>query len=287
MTRIAILTPDTADPSRRGRWDQVFARMAEPLAEAGARVDGPAWTEAGDLTTYHLALPLVAWGYHRAGSRWAEQVGRWEAAGVRLQNPGSVLRWNADKGYLARLAERGAPVPPTVYVDQVTREAMAEAAAGFGTDRLVAKPRVSAGAYRTLRWTTGAPLEDGPAGPALIQPYLPAIEQEGELSLFFLGGRYSHAVRKVPRPGDFRVQPEYQGVITAADPSHAERVAAEAALAAAEEALLYARVDLVRGLDGRPVLMELELVEPDLYLGHDPAAGRRFAEAVLGAAGPR
>jgi glutathione synthase/RimK-type ligase-like ATP-grasp enzyme len=232
-------------------------------------------------------LPLTTWGYHRAGVRWTEQVGAWEAAGVRLRNPGSVLRWNSDKGYLGRLAERGAPVPPTIYVERVTEQAMAEAAARFGTDRLVAKPRVSASAYRTLRWRAGEPLTEGPEGPALIQPYLPAIETEGELSMFFLGGRYSHAVRKVPRSGDFRVQPEYEGVITTAEPSADERAAAEAILAAVEEPLLYARVDLVRGLEGRPVLMELELVEPDLYLGHAPDGGRRFVEAVLEALGSR
>lgn len=281
--RIAILTPDSADPARAGRWDQVFARMAEPLAAAGAQVDGPAWTDAGDLAAYGVVLPLTVWGYHRAGPRWAEQVSAWEAAGVRLRNPASVLRWNADKGYLGRLAERGAPVPPTLYVDRITPEAMADAAAAFGTQRLVAKPRVSASAYQTLRWSAGQPLDAGPEGAALIQPYLPAIETEGELSMFFLGGRYSHAVRKVPRSGDFRVQPEYQGVITAAEPSPDEQAAAEAVLAAVEELLLYARVDLVQGLDGRPVLMELELVEPDLYLGHALTAGRRFAEAVLAA----
>jgi glutathione synthase/RimK-type ligase-like ATP-grasp enzyme len=255
--------------------------MAAPLAEAGVAVDGPAWTKAGDLAGYDLVLPLTVWGYHRAGARWTEQVAAWEAAGVPLRNPGSVLRWNSDKGYLGRLAEAGAPVPPTVFTDQVTPEVMAEAAGRFGTDRLVAKPRVSASAYRTLRWSSGEPLDEGPQGPALIQPYLPPIERAGELSLFYIGGRYSHAVRKVPRAGDFRVQPEYEGVITAETPDDDELAAAEAILTAVQEPLLYARVDLVRDLEDRPVLMELELVEPDLYLGHDPAAGRRFAEAVL------
>lgn len=141
----------------------------------------------------------------------------------------------------------------------------------------------------SLRWRVGEPLEGGPeglapVGPALVQPYLPAIETEGELSLFFIGGRYSHAVRKVPRAGDFRVQPEYRGVITAETPAADEREAADAVLAAVEEPLLYARVDLVRGLEGRPVLMELELVEPDLYLGHSPDAARTFARAAISAA---
>jgi glutathione synthase/RimK-type ligase-like ATP-grasp enzyme len=114
----------------------------------------------------------------------------------------------------------------------------------------------------------------------MVQPYLPSIEREGEVSLIYFGGAFSHAIRKVPQPGDFRVQPEYRGVISAHAPAADERDAADAALAAVEEPLLYARVDLVRGLDGRPVLMELELVEPDLYLRYDPGSPARLAEAV-------
>ena len=118
----------------------------------------------------------------------------------------------------------------------------------------------------------------------MIQPYLPAIEDEGEISLIYLGGRFSHAVSKRPQRGEFRVQPEYRGIISAHSPSPDELEAAEAILAAVEEPLLYARIDLVRGLEGKPLLMELELVEPDLYLGYDPAAPARFAEAVREAA---
>jgi glutathione synthase/RimK-type ligase-like ATP-grasp enzyme len=282
--RIAILTPDPNDEARAGRWDQVWSRMAEPLRAEGAIVDGPAWTEAGDLAGYDLVLPMTVWGYHRAGDGWLRQVAAWEAAGVRLRNPASVLRWNSDKRYLGRLAEAGAPVPPTLYAERITPEVMADAARSWGTDRLVAKPQVSASAYRTLRWSVGEGIDAGPEGPALVQPYLPAIETDGELSLFFIGEAYRHAVRKVPRSGDFRVQPEYQGVITAETPAADERAAADAILAAVEEPLLYARVDLVRGLEGRPVLMELELVEPDLYLGHSPDAARAFARAAISTA---
>lgn len=279
--QIAILTPDPADPARAGRWTEVFDRMAVPLRAAGATVDGPAWTEAGDLAGYNLVLPMTVWGYHRAGQGWIDAVSRWEAAGVPLRNPASVLRWNADKRYLGRLAERGAPVVATIYVDRITPGAMDDALRSLGSERLVAKPQVSASAYRTLRWSPGDPLHDGPQGAAMIQPYLPTIETNGEVSLFFLGGGYSHAVRKVPRAGDFRVQPDYDGVITPVDPAPDERAAADAALAAVEEPLLYARVDLVRELDGTPALIELELIEPDLYLGHAPDGGRAFVDAVL------
>ncbi len=129
-------------------------------------------------------------------------------------------------------------------VDRLTEAALHDAAAAFGTDRLIAKPQVSASAWQTIRWSPGTPLDGGPTGPAMIQPFLPAIETEGEISLIYLGGAFSHAIRKRPQPGDFRVQPEYDGIITPHEPAPDELAAAEAILAAVDEALLYARVDL-------------------------------------------
>lgn len=278
MADIAILTPDPASEGFQTRWPAVLAELAAPLAAAGHRVEGPSWT--ADLSGFDLVLPLLAWGYHLAGAEWHAAIERWQSAKLRVWNPPSVLRWNADKEYLGRLAKAGAPIVSTRFVERLSPEAMAEAAETFGTERLIAKPRISAGAWRTIRWSPGASLADGPTGPAMIQPYLPAIEREGEVSLIYFGGAFSHAIRKVPQPGDFRVQPEYQGIISAHLPAADERAAAEAALAAVSEPLLYARVDLVRDLSGRPVLMELELVEPDLYLRYDPASAVRFAQAV-------
>ncbi|MEA1013076.1 hypothetical protein [Sphingosinicella sp. LY1275] len=280
--RIGILTPDAESDGYSTRWPDVLARLAAPLRGAGLEVEGRNWTEP-DLSGFDLVLPLLAWGYHHGNGRWAERVEDWQAAGLALRNPPSVLRWNADKTYLARLEAKGAPIVPTLYADRLTEAALREASARFGTDRLVAKPQVSAGAWQTIRWSPGTAFDDGPSGPAMIQPYLRSIETEGEVSLLYFAGRFSHAISKRPQPGDFRVQPEYDGIIARYDPAPDERAAAEAALAAVDEDLLYARVDLVRGLDGRPALMELELVEPDLYLGYDPEQGAAFAAAVRAA----
>lgn len=278
--RICILTPDRNSEGHRTRWPDVLEREAAPLREAGLAVEARDWADASDLAGFDLVLPLLVWGYPFAPEQWAEAIDRWEWEGVRLRNPASVLRWNADKAYLERLAALGAPAVPTRHFDRLDTDLLEEAACAFGTDRLVAKPRISSSAWQTIRWSPGDPLDGGPQGAAMVQPFLPEIERSGEVSMIFFGGDFSHAVSKRPQPGDFRVQPEYDGIIAAYRPDEAEHEAAARILAAVEEPLLYARVDLVRGLDGTPQLIELELIEPDLYLGYEARAGARFAEAV-------
>jgi glutathione synthase/RimK-type ligase-like ATP-grasp enzyme len=279
--RVAILTPDPASDGFRTRWRDVLARNAAPLREAGLDVEARDWANASDLGRFDLVLPLLVWGYPFAPEQWAEAVDRWDGQGVRLRNPTSVLRWNSDKAYLAGLAKRGAPVVPTRFAERLTPDLLEEAARAFGTDRLVAKPRISSTAWRTIRWSPGGSLDGGPEEAAMVQPFLPEIERSGEVSMIFFGGAFSHAIAKRPQPGDFRVQPEFDGIIASHRPADDEHEAAARILAAVEEPLLYARVDLVRGLDGAPQLIELELIEPDLYLGYEEDAGRRFAAAAL------
>ncbi|HEX8625024.1 MAG TPA: hypothetical protein VF782_08075 [Allosphingosinicella sp.] len=279
--RVAILTPDPGDEGYRTRWRDVLARNAAPLQAAGLDVCHRSWVDAPDLAGFDLVLPLLVWGYPRAHRQWVTAVEAWQAERVRLQNPGSVLRWNADKRYLEVLEQRGAPVVPTLFLPRLSEAGLEDARIRFGSDRLVAKPQISSTAWQTIRWSPGESPVGGPEGPAMVQPYLPEIERSGEVSMIFFGGAFSHAISKRPQPGDFRVQPEYDGVIAAHRPDVAEQAAAARILAAVEEPLLYARVDLVRGLDGAPQLIELELIEPDLYLSYEEDAGKRFAAAVL------
>lgn len=279
--RVCILTPDPASDGFRTRWPDVLERNSAPLRESGLEVEARDWANSDDLAGFDLVMPLLVWGYPFAPRQWVEAVDRWEAQGVRLWNPAPVLRWNMDKIYLERLAERGAPVVPTRHCTQLSEAVLDEAARAFGTDRLVAKPRISSTAWQTIRWSPGKTLAGGPEGAAMVQPYLPEIERSGEVSMIYFGGAFSHAIAKRPQPGDFRVQPEYDGIIAACRPEPDEQEAAERILAAVDEPLLYARVDLVRGLDGSPQLIELELIEPDLYLSYEEDAGKRFARAVL------
>ena len=285
MTEIAVLTPDAADPSYAGQWPGVLERLGEALATGGLTTVPTPWTDhidsADGLTGFPLVLPLIAWGYHRDHGRWMQACTTWEAAGVRMLNPPSVLGWNSDKSYLGRLAEQGVAIPDTVWVDSPTQGDVDAAFDRFGTDRIVVKPRVSGGAYKTLRLARGERMEGAPEGPAMIQPYLPTIETEGETSLLFFGGKLSHVVEKRPVAGEFRVQVQYGGgYVALPEPPAGALALAERTLAAIDEDLLYARIDMARDADGGWLLMEAELIEPDFYLASAPEGGRRFAEAV-------
>ena len=285
MTRIAVLTPDPADPSYEGQWQGVLERLAGALASAGIAVDPSPWTahvdDATVLTGYPLVLPLIVWGYHRDHSRWMQGCETWSRAGVPMLNPPSVIGWNSDKSYLGRLAGKGAAIPPTIWVDGPTQADVDAAFERFGTGVVIIKPRVSGGAWKTLRLSRGERLEGAPDGPAMIQPYLPSIETEGETSLLFFGGALSHAVNKRPVAGEFRIQVQFGGQYAAvAEPPAGALALAQQTLAAIDEDLLYARIDMAQGPGGEWLLMEAELIEPDFYLGSAPEGGRRFAEAV-------
>lgn len=285
MTRIAVLTPDPADPSYDGQWEGVLDRLAGALVPAGVTVRASAWTEhvadASGLTGYPLVLPLIVWGYHRDHARWMQACATWADAGVRMLNPPAVIGWNSDKSYLGRLADKGVAIPPTIWVDGPTQADVDAAFDRFGTETVIVKPRVSGGAWKTLRLSRGERLVDAPDGPAMIQPYLPSIETEGETSLLFFGGALSHVVNKRPVTGEFRIQVQFGGQYVAVPEAPAGALAlAGKALAAIDEDLLYARIDMARGPDGEWLLMEAELIEPDFYLGSAPDGGARFAEAV-------
>ena len=285
MSRVAVLTPDPSDPSYSGQWPGVLERLAGALATAGIAVEPTPWTDhvadASGLTRFPLVLPLIAWGYHRDHDRWMEACATWAAAGVRMLNPPAVLGWNSDKSYLGRLADQGVAIPDTLWVDGPTQADADAAFDRFGTDTIIVKPRVSGGAWKTLRLSRGERMAGAPNGPAMIQPYLPTIETEGETSLLFFGGKLSHVVEKRPVPGEFRVQVQYGGgYVALAEPPAGALALAERTLAAIGEDLLYARIDMARDADGGWLLMEAELIEPDFYLASAPEGGKRFAEAV-------
>jgi len=199
-------------------------------------------------------------------------------------NPVPVLRWNSDKAYLAELGAKGVAVVPTVEVAALDDVSLAQARAALGVEEVVVKPAISGGADGTHRIAPGAPIPaDGLGRRRLVQPLMPGILADGEYSLFFFGGAFSHAIVKRPASGDFRVQEQFGGRETGWEASEAARLLAAAALAAAPAPPVYARVDMVGDAAGVLHIMELELIEPSLFLHHAGDKGAAFGQAVYAA----
>jgi glutathione synthase/RimK-type ligase-like ATP-grasp enzyme len=281
MTDVLIFTPASVEALYARTWPPFLDRLAAPLRAHGLTVGSLGWDAPFDRDAARVVLPLLSWGYHLRPPAWFARLDALEAAGGRLANPVSVLRWNTTKTYLATLAAKGAPVVPTIAVDRLTLADLDLARDRFGVDVLVAKPQISGGSQDTVKLRHADGLTGCTTGPALIQPFLPAVSEEGELSLFYFDGVFSHAVTKVATGGDFRVQSQFGGQVSGVAPEPEALHAAEMVLKAAGGPLTYARVDLIRGLDGTPQLMELEAIEPDLFLDHAHDAGAAFAAAVV------
>ena len=261
--------------------------LVSALEARGVAVEVAVWDVPRDWTAFDAVLLRSVWDYYERPGEFFPWLAGLERAGVRTWNPPSLVRWNGDKRYLHDLAARGVAIPPTLVVPEGTAVPEAQArVAAMGWDEVVVKPAVSGGAWRTHRLRAhqvagaGAAFAEVLSGGALLaQPFLPEIEAEGEVSLVFFEGRYSHAVRKRAKPGDWRVQWTHGGTHVAMEPTPALLEQARAVLAAAPEPGLYARVDgIVR--DGRLLLMELEQVEPFLFFGEGPAGAVRLAQAV-------
>ncbi|MBX3562731.1 MAG: hypothetical protein KF780_13075 [Sphingomonas sp.] len=280
---LCLLTPEASYPLGEAEWRTQAEALAALFGARGVEVVLAPWSSDDDLARHALVVPLMAWGYHRRLDHWYAQLDRWVAAGVRLINPPDVLRWNSDKAYLLDFEAKGVAIIPSLIAETADAAALDEARSRFVTERLVVKPVSSAGSDGTYLLGPGDALPGDVAGRRmLVQPMMPAIAQEGELSLFHLGGRYSHAIVKRPKTGEFRVQPQFGGSFTEIDPAPAARRLADAALAAAGPDIAYARIDMVSDRAGGYRLMEIELIEPYLFLERAPDGGRGFVEMVLG-----
>lgn len=279
--RVAILVPA---PDYYEKWHPAFARKAAALTAAGLIVEQRVWTDPGDLSGYDLVLPLFAWGYQRDVAGWYALLDRLEEAGLPMANPVPVLRWNSDKAYLGELGAKGVAVVPTVEVDALDDASLTEAMSELMTDEVVIKPAISGGADGTHRIVPGAPIPaDAMGRRRLVQPLMPGILTEGEYSLFFFAGKFSHAIVKRPASGDFRVQEQFGGREAACEASNDAQALAAQALAAAPAPPVYARVDMVGDALGTLHIMELELIEPSLFLHHAPDKGAAFGSAVYSA----
>ena len=281
--RAAILTPA---PDYWEPWTWAYDVEAEALKRGGIDVAPLPWTEADTLRGFDVVLPLVAWGYHFRFNQWLSLLDRMAGSSTPLMiNAPELVRWNSDKAYLEELGRAGVPTVPSLTVNSLGEGELEDARKRFGPE-LVIKPLVSAAADDTYRI---GPTDFVPASVRsrrmLVQPFMPSIADTGEYSLLIFGGKFSHALVKRPKQGDFRVQPHHGGSEVAVDPPAGAVELALSALAAAPAPATYARVDMIVDPNGALRVMELELIEPALWLQHAPDGGIAFAEAIKAAAG--
>jgi glutathione synthase/RimK-type ligase-like ATP-grasp enzyme len=261
--------------------------LREALEARGAEATAAIWDDAGvDWASFDLCLIRSTWDYNGKYEEflaWTRQV---ESA-TALRNPANLIAWNSDKTYLRKLAESGVLTVPTAWVERDSEADLQKILAAEGWNQAVVKPVVDLGAKNLHRAQAGDPAAQQALETvlqrqdAMVQPFLPSLETEGELSLIYIEGTLTHAVRKRPAPGDFRVQAIWGGTFTREEPEPAHVELAEQALATLGQPPLYARVDIVSSSDGNPCLIELELIEPNLYLSEYPAAAETLAEAVM------
>lgn len=226
------------------------------------------------------------WDYHLRFDEFQLWLRALERDQVRVWNPPSTVRWNSDKRYLLDLARRGVATIPTMIAVRGHAETVESIAAAEGWTRFVIKPAVSASGYETYALTT--PLDTAARaaiarvsaiGDVLVQPFADEVPVNGELSLMFFDGVFSHAAVKRARRGEFRVQTEHGGSV---EPATAERslvARASEVIHALDARPLYARVDGIARGDAF-LVMELELIEPNVFMSHSPNAAEQFASAI-------
>lgn len=290
---VIVLTADAhlAEPVEGDWYNRQIHReeglLIDGLRAHGLRVARRTWSDpAFDWSSTRSAILRSTWDYfHRFAEfrAWLQRV----RGATRLINDAALIDWNLDKHYLADLARGGVSVVPTDYLERGANDTLASVMAQHGWDEIVFKPVVSGAARLTYR-TDAASCAEMEAVFArcvaeeamLVQPFQRDVLENGELSLVVVGGRCTHAVRKRARPGDFRVQDDHGGTVHAHVADREEIAFGESAVACCPAPPAYARVDAVRDAAGRLCVMELELIEPELFFRfHEPAA-RALADEI-------
>lgn len=257
-----------------------------PLRVLGWNVESLSWRADAAWDEYDVVIIRSTWDYQDHPDAFDAALQRIHDSRALLCNSLPLMRWNMRKSYLRELAQQGVPVLPTVWGESADAARLRTLCTELDAGEVVIKPVVGANADHAWRITADASddlLHKVAAvyrqRPFLAQPFVPAVVNEGEFSLIHFNGVLSHTILKTPKPGDFRVQEEHGGIITAVQPETALLDAATRTMRALGEQPLYARVDMVRTNAGF-ALMELELVEPALYFRMDAASAQRFALAV-------
>jgi len=256
--------------------------LRKGFAPYGLTIEPVRWAQQQDWKRFGAVMVNCAWDYQDRHEDFLITLDRIAALGVPVFNSPDVVRWNIRKTYLRDFEARGVPIIPTLWPEHPVADDIRAAFAEFGTQDVILKRQVGGGARAQVRYTpantpaTGAIMDR----PGMIQPFIPSIATEGEYSFLFVDDEFSHALVKRAKQGDYRIQEAYGGVSQRIDPTREDERQARTVLEALDAPQLYARVDMVRGSDGRLLLMELEVIEPYLFPVDGPGIGAMVGKAL-------
>ena len=260
--------------------------LVDALAPLGISVTPVPWTEIDPFAQVDAPSIVLrsTWDYHRIPTMFSTWLSALEDSGRTVWNDPAVARGNIDKIYLQQLEAAGIAIPRTRWLDGVDEQSVRRALQEEQWTQAVLKPRIAATAYGTFLVTPETPLSHDDLAPArssgaLLQEFVPAILDRGETSLMYCDGVFSHAVSKHAKAGDYRVQKDFGGEVEPVIPSRDLIAFADRVMSTIPSQCLYARVDVVETMRG-PLLMELELIEPELYFLVVPSAAGRFATSI-------
>lgn len=283
MQRISFLTMDSLQDFVA--YDHLVVDL---LRRAGVHVHEVSWRNPDVCwDDYRLVVIRSPWDYQQAPFKFLEVLEHIHRSSATLLNSLEIVRWNLHKLYLQAIEAEGSAIVPTLWLTSPGVQELRDLFSRLNVSELVVKPVIGANADNAFRLTATASetelLRAASAfqgSIALAQPFIRSVVERGEYSLIFFDGQFSHAVLKTPKAGDFRVQEEHGATILPVTPSQELVEFAEQCHKAIPDATLYSRVDLALLENQQPAVMELELIEPSLYLAFDELAAERFARAI-------
>lgn len=261
-----------------------------PLKAAGWKPYTISWqNKTCKWDDYDVVIIRSTWDYQQHKEKFLQVLTDISQTSAILENKLEIVKWNIDKWYLRDLENNGCDIIPTIWPVVLEENILREAFDIFNTNRLIIKPRVSANADNTIIIKNSDINDNNYISELqkiyknrsfLLQPFIQNIQDEGEYSVFYFAGEYSHTILKKPQPGDFRVQEEHGGILQRVNPEYDLLKAAAKVNDYLGHSLLYARLDFVRGGDNQFYIMEVELIEPSLYFNLDEMAANRFVAAL-------
>lgn len=259
--------------------------LYKPLKELGWQTEEISWrSENVNWNEFDAVIVRSTWDYQLNPEKFLVVLEQINKSSALLFNDIDILKWNMNKTYLADLEKKGVAIVPTIWDNSFSSDKLRNYFDVFNKDEIIIKPNISANADNTFylkRYEIGSNknlLENiFEKKDFMVQPFMQNIISEGEYSLFYFGGEYSHTILKTPKQNDFRVQEEHGGILKLVNSNIKLQNIASGIIKKLTTTPLYARIDLVRGIKDEFLLMELELIEPSLYFNMDPSAAKRFA----------